>query len=225
MYARPKFYSAGIITVLSCNYPQKSTLSSTIVAGYGKTLSFAHMEGEVPIHNIVPVALCHIVNYNHVIGAVSGLREAEAHRLEVGRNHNRLNFLKSLNAALDLSCLCGLVSEALYELLCSVNLRLLAFPGGLKLFNLKSALFLIGAVVSAVACEISVEKLIDLINRVIQKGPVMADNQKRTAVGLQKAAKPDSGLKVKVVGRLIKHHHIRTLCKDFCKGNAHLKAA
>ena len=163
--------------------------------------------------------------YHHVVGTVWRLGKREMEGLQMGRNDNRLQTVQHLNPALHLLALRGLVPESLDELLSALDLSLLALVCRLKLLDLQTPLVLVERIVSAVACELRVEKLVDLVDRIVQKALVVADQKHRSPVGLQIVQKPDPGINVQIVGRLVQHHQIRVLAQDLGKGNPHLISA
>ena len=145
--------------------------------------------------------------------------------LQVAGNDHRLQPVQHLDPALDLLALGSLVPEALDELLRALDLGLLTLEGSLKLLDLQPSLILIEGIVSAVACEFCIEEFVDLIDRIIQKALVVADNQQRTFEGLEEVFQPEPGLDIQIVGRLVKHHQVRALAEHLGKRNAHLISA
>jgi hypothetical protein len=84
-------------------------------------------------HDVIAVALGHVLELGHDAAARLGLREAEVDGLLFGRNLDPLDLLQFLDAALHLLGLGGLVAEAVDEGFELLDAVLLVGVGGLQL--------------------------------------------------------------------------------------------
>ena len=139
--------------------------------------------------------------------------------------YDALEPLERLEPALRLAGLRGLGAEAVDKQLQVRDFALLLLVRRLlHLQGSRSLAFELG-VVPLVELERTVVDVADVAHGVVQKLPVMGDQQKRAAVARQPLLQPQHGIQIEVVGRLIEEQQVRARHQRLRQIQAHAPTA
>ena len=219
----------GAAPALGRSYPRQDPgqrrFACAVHAQYGDAVPPLYDERDPVEHSNVSVTFVHVLEVQDDPARPGRGRESEDNFLFVGLELDEIDLLDAFQPALDLSCLRALGSESLDEALRLADHLLLVLEGRLE----KSAPdFLLAQIVGVVACILRRLPLGDFdgaAHQVVQKAPVMRDEQNGSRVGLQVGLEPLEGFDVEVVCRLVKKQHRRLPQQEPRQLDPHLPAA
>ncbi len=136
-------------------------------------------------------------------------REPETERrVDMGRS-DFLHPLNRLQAALGLPGFIGLGAKTAHIGFHMRNLLLLLFEGRVLLSELLRPLVLIGGIVTHVQVQFGVFQGHNAVDHIVQKVPVVRDDDQCARIALQPLLQPQGRVQVQVVGGLVQQQQIR----------------
>ncbi len=186
-----------------------------VAAQHAQARACLQTEINVTQNNGIAISDIDLFQAQQWMGVFGGFAEGKTERrIHMGCG-NRLHARQSLESALRLARLAGLGAEARHEILHMGNLTLLLLVAALLQRQLLGTLPLKLRVVATVEVDIALLHMGNGIHHIIQKVAVMGDQQQRAWVRQQPLFKPEYGIEVEMVGRLIEQQQIGTAHQRF----------
>ncbi len=165
-----------------------------------------------------------ILHFDDPVTASFWSRELESDLSPLFGQFDPFYLFEHLDPALDLTRFCVLGSKSLNKPFGLLDLPLLGLVGRLKDLSAVLLLLQIAVVVAIIEVDLFTLDLRNSIDEVVEKDPVVRDNDHGPRVVGQEIFKPDEGFEVEVIGRLVEEKKVRRLKKDFRKGDSHQPA-
>ncbi len=225
-YARAESQIAGKIAVFAGENAEQRGLSRAVPSRHHKAVSAFQRQVKAAEHIVrAVVGLSDSVQTQRDLSRMRRGRKLEMNLFQRFGNLNPDHFVKLLLPLLRLRRFCGLVAEAVYEILQMTDFLLLLLVGGDKRFQLRLPHFLIVRKIARIAPERPAEQLVDFGDGHVQKIAVVAYEQKAALIAAEELLQIRARLQIQIIGRLVEQENVRLLHERLRKRNPHLPAA
>ena len=212
LHPQPQVTHTGLRRQVARQQLEQGGLAGAVGSDQHRAVAPLRFELEAGVNHVLPVGEIHPFESDDPLTALLRLRECKINRRRrLLRRVDLLHAVDLLELGLSPRRRGVLGSEPVHEVHQATNFALLVLEGGQLLLLLGLALVEKGVVVARVAVEPLIANLDDTGDQLIEKLPVVRDDQNRSRVILQIALKPNEGFEIQMVGGLIEHEDVRLM--------------